>query len=75
MLENALKACSAGCDDEHKASCTNLKSHLEKICGVSMDTCTAFCDTATEGGALKKTACEVKAAGPKADAKADPAKK
>lgn len=56
MLQNALMACSGGCDAKDDASCKSLESHLGKICGVSASVCQSLCDTA-KSPSLKKYAC------------------
>lgn len=60
MLQNALTACSGGCDASDDASCKSLEAHLTKICGVSASVCGSLCDTA-KSPSLKKYSC--KAAG------------
>ena len=57
MLQNALTACSGGCDANDEASCKSLESHLGKICGVSASVCESLCNEA-KSGSLKKYACQ-----------------
>lgn len=57
MLQNALQACSGGCDAKDDASCKSLEAHLGKICKVSASVCESLCADATSGS-LKKYSCQ-----------------
>jgi hypothetical protein len=56
MLSNALMACSAACDGDDAASCTQLDGHVRKVCGVAPGMCASLCGS-VKSPSLKRATC------------------